>query len=777
MLPVPDRLTVATHWGTYLVRMDEGRPVALEGHDGDPDPSPIARSMIGAQSDSSRILRPMVRQSFLERGAAATGAGRGREPFVEIDWPQALDLVAGELDRVRTGFGNASIYGGSYGWASAGRFHHAQSQIHRFLNMIGGYTRSVQNYSYAAGDAILPHVIGDKRGLGVGHTPWSLIKGNAELIVLFGGVSAKNAQVNPGGVGRHSVGENLMACREAGADLVSISPIRDDTAESHGAEWMPVRPNTDVALMLALAHTLIVGSLYDEDFLDRYTTGFDRFRDYVLGGPDGIEKTPEWAAAITDLPAGSIRGLARRMAERRTFIMMSWSLQRAEHGEQPYWMAITLAAMLGQIGLPGGGFGFGYGSTNGIGTALHKLAWPSFPQGANPVSSFIPVARVADMLLNPGDQFDFNGERHAYPDIRLVYWAGGNPFHHHQDLNRLVRAWRNPETVIVHEAWWNGSARHADIVLPVTTQLERNDIVCSSSDRLLAASHRVLEPAGASRDDYWIFSEVARRLMVEERFTEGLDEEAWVRRLYAEARRRIEGLGLPMPDFDEFWRTGVVMLPDPERPACLLEEFRADPIGHPLATPSGRIEIYSERIAGFGYEDCPGHPQWLEPAEWLGSRKARQYGLHLISSQPATKLHSQYDNGSYSRTTRPKQREPVRINPADAAARNIADGDIVRVYNDRGACLAEARVSSALRQGVIQLATGAWYDPANPGADGSLEKHGNPNVLTQDKGTSRLGQGTSAHTCLVEIERYDAMPPEVTAYVPPVILRMTKRTL
>ncbi|MBQ0821238.1 molybdopterin guanine dinucleotide-containing S/N-oxide reductase [Microvirga sp. HBU67558] len=771
MLPSPDKPTLATHWGTYRVQLEEGVPVLLAPYEGDPDPSLIANAMIAARTSPARVLRPAVRRSFLKNGAATGGEGRGAEPFVEVSWDDALGLVARELDRVRQDHGNQAIYGGSYGWASAGRFHHAQSQIHRFLNTIGGYTRSVQNYSFAAADTILPHVIGDRRGLAAGHTPWRLLAGHSDLIVMFGGASHKNAQVSSGGLSRHTLREGLRACRDAGPQLISISPIRNDTHVELGAEWWAPRPNSDVALMLGLCHTLLSESLHDRAFLARYTTGFAQVEAYLTGDEDGVAKTAEWAASLCEIPANEIRTLARRMAAGRTFIMMSWSLQRADHGEQPYWMAITLAAMLGQIGLPGGGFGFGYGSVNGVGNADHELPWPSLPQGTNAVDDFIPVARIADMLLSPGESFDFNGARRVYPDIRLVYWAGGNPFHHHQDLNRLVLAWKRPETIIVHEPWWTSTARHADIVLPVTTQLERNDIVCANRDRMLAASHRLTEPAGEARDDFAIFSALASRLGAEEAFTEGRIEESWLRHLYGLARQRIAAADMEVPDFDAFWREGVTLLPEPVAVKPLLADFRADPAQFPLATPSGLIELYSERIASFGYVDCPGHAAWLQPQEWLGAPAADRFPLHLISNQPVTKLHSQYDHGSHARIAKINGREPIRMNPQDAGRRGLSEGDIVRVFNDRGACLAGVCVSDEVRPGVVQLSTGAWFDPLEPGTPGSLDKHGNPNVLTPDRGTSALAQGPSAHSCLVEVQIYDGSLPPVTSHQPPPILR------
>ena len=193
-------------------------------------------------------------------------------------------------------------------------------------------------------------------------------------------------------------------------------------------------------------------------------------------------------------------------------ITCAWSLQRAHHGEQPYWAAIVLAAMLGGIGLPGGGFAFGHGSTNGIGVPRIDVPGPELPLPLNPARTVIPVARIADMLLDPGARYAFNGRQYTYPDIKLIYWAGGNPFHHHQDLNRLARAWQKPETVVVHDSWWTPTARHADIVLPATTTLERNDVGGSSRDPFILAMHRAIDPVGEARNDFDIFRALAQRL-------------------------------------------------------------------------------------------------------------------------------------------------------------------------------------------------------------------------------------------------------------------------
>lgn len=766
MLTHPEQPLVGTHWGTYRVTMHDGKPVALDPWSGDPDPSLLGQSMLASREAACRIRKPAIRRSFLQRGHVAGGAGRGSEPFVEVEWDVALDLAATHIERIRREHGNESIFGGSYGWASAGRFHHAQSQIHRFLNLCGGYTRSVQNYSFAAGDVILPYVIGSQRGLSSHHTTWNSIVNHTQLMVLFGGAPLKNSQVNSGGVGRHVVREAMCAAREAGVKFVSISPLRDDTLQELDARHLSIRPNTDVALMLAIANVLIDTSRVDEKFISKYTVGYEQFAEYVTGRSDGIPKSPAWAAAITGVSAEEIRQLASAMAQSRTMISVAWSLQRAEHGEQPYWAAVNLAAMLGGIGKPGEGFGFGYASVNGIGNPATNMHWPSLPQGTNSVTSYIPVARLTDMLLSPGQAYPYNGRVLTYPDIRMVYWAGGNPFHHQQDLNRLTKAWKRPEVVIANEIWWNALARRADIVFPVTSPLERNDLVCSGRDRMIFASHRVVAPIGQARNDFDVFHGIAQRLGLADAFTEGLDEEGWLRRLYEQARQAASLLGTAFPVFDEFWRQGAASVEiDEVAQPPLLSEFREDPEHHPLRTPSGRIEMASSTIAGFRYADCPGHPRWMTPTEWL-----EPYLLHLVSNQPADKLHSQHDCGPISAQSKKAGRQTVRIHASDAKARGIRANDLVRLFNSRGACLAVALISDQVGPGVVQMATGAWFDPADTAHPSSLEKHGNPNVLTRDKGTSSLAQGSSAHTCMLEIEPFTGTPPLITCFDPPELL-------
>jgi biotin/methionine sulfoxide reductase len=744
-----DRQTRVTssHWGAFEVDVAGERIVATRPFAADPHPSAIPDILPAAVHHRSRVARPSIRRGWLD---GRQRGGRGSEDFVEMTWDEALDITAAEIDRVRKAHGNEAIFGGSYGWGSAGRFHHAQSQVHRFLNCIGGYVASFGSYSTGCAQAIMPHVFGENfLNLLYEHQDgWQTIHDHTETLVMFGGVNPKNSQVSMGGVTEHETAGWFARFAEKRIRLINIGPQRTDAPE--GCEWIPLRPASDTALMLALAHVLEAEDLTDRAFLARCTTGFDRFRPYLMGASDGQPKSPEWASPLCGVDAETIRALARRMATTRTLITVAWSLQRAEHGEQPYWMSAVLAAMLGQIGLPGGGVGYGYGAIGGIGKSLIGLRGMTFAQGRNPVSTVIPVARIGDMLRQPAQPYDFNGRREPYPDIRLIYWAGGNPFHHHQDLNALHKAWQKPETIIVNEPWWTATARRADIVFPATTPYEREDIGRTNLDDYLFHMPQLIPPVGDARDDYAIFAGLAERLGAGLQFTEGRSATDWVALLYDEYRGLAAEQGIKVPDLDELRERNWVRLPirtkGPNR--SLFAPFREDPDASPLKTPSGRIEIFSETIEAFGYDDCPGHPVWLPPAEWLGTALAAA-PLHLVSPQPGDKLHSQLESALADlEGARP---ETLVIHPDDARPRNIRSGDLLRVFNARGACRARARVSEEIRPGVVALPTGAWF--GEPG--GNIDPHGNPNVLTRDVGTSRLGQGCSAHTALVEVKRLE----------------------
>ena len=749
------------HWGAYYASVVGGRFVRAIPFKDDVQPAPMVEAMPDMLYSPTRIRYPMVRKGFYQNREKSDTTKRGAEPFVRVSWDEAIQMVADELQRVKTQYGNRAIYGGSYGWDNSGTMHSSTGAMHRLLSLFGGYVYYVNSYSAPTLPVIMPHVLGTSSP---DTSTWPTFIDNSQLLVFFGYNPLVNAEVSRDG--NHFDYIWFKKLKEKGTPIVSINPVQGDTDQYLNTERMAIRPNTDTAFMLGLANVLYTEKLHDQAFLDKYTTGFSKFADYLTGKTDGTPKTPEWAAPITNISADAIRNLARRMAKNRTALMGGYVLQRADHGEQPVWMMVTLAAMLGQIGKPGGGFQLNYPAAMGVppGTApgISRL-----PGVANPVKDFVPINMWTDLLQNPGKTIDYDGQKITYPDIKMVMWAGGNPFVHAMDLNRVVKAWQRPEVTIVSDFNWTPTAKFADIVLPATTTLERNDI--HGTDHYILAMKKITEPLFESRDDYDVYADIADKLGFKDKFTEGKDEMAWLQEMYATAQKQGQARGLTVPDFQTFWDREYLSFPDDpgKLNTVAYSDFVANPALNPLGTPSGRIEIYSEKIASFNYDDCPPHPTWLEPFEWLGSPKAKQYPFHVLSPHPKYRLHTRLDNTWIHDWYQVQERNAVWIHPQDATARGIADGDVVRVFNDRGQTLAGAVVTDETQPGVLRMEEGSWYDPMEPGTIGSLDKHGCPNNLTSDQPNSKLSDGNPTKTMLAQVEKYTGTLPYVTAFEPP----------
>ncbi len=756
------RLHVA-HWGAFYAEVQGGRLVRAVPFKDDVQPSAMTQGTPDLLYSPSRIRYPMVRKGFYQNREKSDTSGRGAEPFVRVSWDEATGMVAEELQRVKDQYGNSAILGGSYGWDNCGRFHTSVGALQRLLALHGGYVNTVNTYSAPVLPVIMPHVVGASSPE---TSTWPTFIDNSKLLVFIGYNPLVNDALRYGGDGSHFDYAWFQKLKDAGTPIVSIGPVHTDSDEYFGSERIAIRPNTDTALMLALAHVLYTEKLHDQAFMDKYTTGFDKFVDYLTGTSDGQPKSPEWAAPITDVSADTIRTLARRMAGTRTALMGGYSLQRASHGAQPVWMLVTLAAMLGQIGQPGGGLQLGYPGGMGVPSGTAPSV-PGLSGVSNPVKDFVPVNMWTDLLLNPGKVLDYNGQKLTYPDIKMVMWAGGNPFHHGHDANRVVQAWQRPEVTVVNDYNWTASAKHADIVLPATTSMERNDI--SSSSHYVMAMKQIVDPMFGARDDFDIYADVAAKLGLGDKYTEGKSEMDWLHQMYEVAQKAGAARGLDVPDFDTFWDSEYLFFDETAEAQNVVaySDFVANPALAPLGTPSGKIEIYSEKIASFGYDDSPPHPTWIEPFEWLGGATAKQYPLHVMSDHPKYRLHSQLDNSAIHDWYEVRQREPVWIHPDDAAARGVADGDVVRVFNGRGQLLAGAIVTDRVRPGVINIAEGGWYDPAEPGKPGTLDKHGNVNTISSDEPDSKLADGNPSKTILAQVEKYDGALPYVTAFTPP----------
>lgn len=763
----------AARWGIFRAHVQGGKLTHLTPFEHDYAPTPNISGLAQLPYTSSRIRYPMVREGYLKNGPKSR-EGRGSEKFVRVSWDKALDLVASEMKRVYGEYGPSAVFGRSYGWMSTGKVNASINLQQRLLNFCGGFIGCENSYSTAAISKILPYVVGsgDPRS-----TSWDVVIKHAERIVFWGADPIVTNDIDWLTTLHNGTGY-VRALKAKGTKTYSINPVATDTGEYLGSEWIAPRPGTDCAMMLGMIQELVKSGKADMAFLEKYTSGHKEFLDYVMGRTDGVEKTPEWAEGKTGVKADVIRKLAHDFREHRTMIMMGWGIQRTQYGEQPHWMGFALAAALGQIGLPGGGIGTNYqyssgGSPTAYGPFLGGISGAVKPLKPSTLpwkgSQVIPVARFVECFLNPGKTIDFNGRKVTYPEVKLVMWAGGNPFTHQPDTNKLARAWKKPDTVIVTDTVWTATARHADIVLPAATVFEHNDItnIGTYSNDGLVAMQQAIKPQWESKSDYWIFSELAKRMGCGKEFTEGLDEMGWIKRLYAESKAMGERIGVKLPEFDEFWKKGYVLydVRAKDRNFIAFEDFRKDPKANALTTESGLIQLYSPKIAGYGYKDCLGYPSYLEPTEGVNTR-TQETPLALMACKSRYRMHSQLDGTMSHDFANIEKREPCWINPVDAKSRGIANGDVVLVKNKRGAILAGAYVTERIMPGVVVVHHGAWYDPQKT-HEGWIDVHGNSNTLTMDEPTSNLACGNIASTALVEVTKWKGDLPRVSVYDAP----------
>ena len=728
----------------------------------------------------ARVKYPMVRKGYLENPSGPQGK-RGDDEFVRVSWDEAYKLIHEQHMRIRKENGAESIFAGSYGWRSSGVLHKAQTLLQRYMSMAGGYSGHIGDYSTGATQVIMPYVMGSIE-VYEQQTTYPVVLENSDIVILWGMNPFNTLKV--AWTSSDCVGlEFFHLLKISGKTIIVIDPMRSETVEFMGrtVQWIAPRPMTDVAMMLGIAHALVSEGKHDKAFLDKYTTGYGKFEDYLLGKSDGVEKTPKWAEKICGVPARQLETLAKMFSENRTILMSGWGMQRQQYGEQRHWMLVTLAAMLGQIGLPGGGFGLSYHYSNGGNPTRDAGVLPAisaFFGGGSPAGNdwavsgavnSLPVARIVEALENPGKKYRHNGHQLTFPDVKMIWWAGGANFTHHQDTNRLIAAWQKPELIVISEIYWTAAAKHADIVLPITTSFERNDMTMTGdySNQHLVPMKQLVKPQGEARNDFDVFADMAEMLKVggREIFTEGKDEMSWLKGFYDSAKKSGKSARVWMPKFGKFWNDNQLIEMKSNKKAEKFirhADFRKDPVLNPLGTPSGKIEIYSKTIEGYGLIDCPPHPTWLEPTEFYGSAKDGE--LQLMTAHAAHRLHSQFNYAGLRNTYAIANREPISINTEDAKSRGIKSGDLVRAYNKRGQVLVGALVTDGIKKGAVCIHEGGWPDLDE--ATG-LCKNGGANVLTADIPTSRLANGCAANSALVKIEKYTGPALELTAFTPP----------
>lgn len=759
------RVFHATHYGPFEAVVREGRLVGINNiMELDARPTEMLNYGVADRTyDKSRIDYPMVRKSYLEGWESGDTKPelRGKEPYVRVDWDTVWGLAAKALLDTATDHGNQAIFSSSYGgWSNGGSFRPNVLQG-RLLNLMGGCTNTQGDWSGGASQVSLPHIIGDMEVYST-QSAWETIRDNTDVFVLVGCDPIKNNRIEYR-VADHGMYGPWEQIRDAGIRFVSINPQRTASDEYLNADWVRIAPNTDVALFCAMAYHVLENGLEDRAYLQKYTTGADKWIAYVRGEVDGAPKTPAWAAAITGIEEDRIKELAELFARSNTEFAGAWSLQRAQHGEMTHWAIINFAALTGQIGKPGCGVGFSWHYGNGGMPASGKSTPSGMSQGRNWVKGIVPASRITEALENPGSQVFYNGNTHTYPDIKVIFNAGNNFMSHQQDTNRLIRALEKVETIISVDVWWTAATRWADIVMPAASTLEQDDITSGgtySNDRVYAMK-KVIEPVGESLPDYEIFEGLADKLGLWAQFTDSEDKMYHIRQAYARCS------AAEHTSFEEFWDKGYARMavPDEARTWTRHGAFYQDPEANPLHTASGKIEMFCEDIARLELEDCPGMPMWLEKHEYLGNAKEGQ--LHVVSPHPWFRLHSQMDQSETLRGLYKVQgREPVRINSQDAADRGIADGDLVELYNDRGTVIAGAVVSDDIMPGVVSIYEGAWPQLDSKGRCNS----GLVNFLTSTQRSSGLSEATSANTALVSMRKCtDPEGPNRAYDKPPII--------
>ncbi|HCC0171797.1 TPA: molybdopterin-dependent oxidoreductase [Cronobacter sakazakii] len=684
---------------------------------------------------------------------------RGEGKFVRISWDEALDTIAQGMKRIISDYGNEAIYlnygTGTLGGTMTRSWPPGKTLLARLMNCCGGYLNHYGDYSSAQIAAGLSYTYG---GWADGNSPSDIE--NSKLVVLFGN-NPGETRMSGGGVTYYLE----QARAKSQARMIVIDPRYTDTAAGREDEWIPIRPGTDAALASAIAWVLITENYVDQPFLDNYCVGYDEktlppgapanghYKAYILGdGPDGTAKTPAWAAPITGIPEARIIKLAREIGEAKpAFIAQGWGPQRHSNGELACRAIAMLPILTGNVGIHGGNSGAREGS--------FSLPFERMPTLQNPVETSISMFTWTDAIeRGPSMTATADGVRGKEKldvPIKMIWnYAGNCLINQHSQINRtheILQDDKKCELIVVIDCHMTASARYADILLPDCTASEQMDFALDASCGNMAYvifADQAIAPRFECRTIYDITSALAVRMGVGDTFTEGRTQEGWLRHLYAQSRRAIPEL----PDFDTFRQQGIFKLRDPQGHHVAYQAFRENPAANPLDTPSGKIEIYSSALA-----DIAAHwqlpegdvihplPVYSPGFEQVSDPLRAQYPLQLTGFHYKSRTHSTYGNVDVLQAA---CRQQVWINPQDAQARGINDGDLVRVWNARGEARIEAKVTPRIMPGVVALGEGAWYQPDAEGVDHA----GSINVLTPQR-PSPLAKGNPSHSNLVQLAR------------------------
>jgi len=660
---------------------------------------------------------------------------KGKGQFEQISWDEAYDTIIDRLTHIKNTYGNGSLFlasGGGY----LGALHRAGGAFAKLLGLFGGYSSTYGNVS---SEGAVWAVMAQYGSVMVGNSRDDLL--NSRLILLWGWDPARM-------ISGTNTTYHLIRAKEAGIKIVCIDPRYHDSAVILADQWIPIRPGTDTAMMAAMANVIIKENLQDQAFLDKYTIGFDQFQAYVLGHEDGVDKTPAWAEAITGVPAHTIENLAREYATTKPAALMDCQgPARSAMGEQYNRGAMTLCAMTGNVGKKGGSAG---GGLMGIPVG-HMFRASSIPGSKNPIEAGGPsIKGTLDLNLRTLKRIHINkifdailkGKAGGYPaDIKLGWFVSNNFLNQLGNTNKAAQALSQLDFMIVNDLFMTPTARYADILLPVTHVAERNDLTRPwPSGPYYTHVNKAINPPGECKSDFEIACELAERLGFKD-FNPNTESE-WLR---AFVEKNPE-TGPQIKDYDKFREEGIhrVRL---EEPIIAFKKQIEDIEKYPFETPSGKIEIFSQRAAELHNPLCPPVPQYIPTQEGVTDPLRAKYPFQVLTPHGKTRVHSHLGNVDWL-----KEVEPHRcwINPVDATPRGIKDGDPIHVFNDRGKILITAWVTERIIPGVICVFEGTWYDPDEEG----VCRGGCANVLTNDVFSE--GGASALNTLLAEVARASA---------------------
>jgi len=671
---------------------------------------------------------------------------RGEGKFEPVSWDEALDLLANQIKRVRDKYGNSSILV-PYGTGSYNQLNGRQTAA-RLMNLIGGSLGFYNSYSWACISKATPYVYGTSV-TGNQRQDWV----NSKYIIMWGWNPAEMRD-----------GTNsdffIKKARENGAKVICIDPRMSMSAVALADEWVPIRPGTDVSMMSAMAYTIIKNNLHDKNFIKKCCIGFDRsqmpdgceneenYSDYILGTVDGIPKTPEWAEKICGVPSETIERIAIEYATQKPSVLyQGYGMQRRAYGEQVVIAGCALPAITGNVGISGGWAG-------GIALQANDGGpfWNVFPTGSNPVKARIPVFLWTEAILR-GKEMGFEdgvrGVDQLDSNLKLIWSVASNILiNQHADTNRSAKILKDTslvEFIAVQDQFMTPSAKFADLVLPVCTQLEMWGLEdgWKYGDEVIIMP-KVHEPPYQTKSDYQICAELAERFGVKEQFTQNRNEREWIE--WAVGRyKNTRFPNIPNLDKLEQKNTGVYSKPV-DKPAIAFENFRRNPNKYPLKTPSGKIELFSKTLFDMGKpETIPAIPKYIQEWESPFGVEAKKHPLQALGHHYMARVHSTHDGIDWLDEAFPQR---AFINPLDAQKRGIQNGEEILVYNDRGKIRIPCRITPKIMPGVVNIPQGAWWSPDKEGVD----RRGNINVLTSHRWTP-LAYGNAQHTIMVEVEK------------------------